>query len=606
VGLDGLEPSIAEALIVGGELPHLARLGAVGSYRRLGTTLPAQTPVAWSTFATGVNPGGHGIFDFLTRDPETYLPTVGLNRHVQRSAFLPPKAQNLRGGTPVWDVLTQAGVSSAVVRCPCTYPPDRLQGRMLSGMGVPDLRGSFGTPTFFTSDATVKEGESETVVYLAGEGSVVRTALPGPRNPKTGEPATVDLTIAVCSDTEAAVTLAGGAPLELRAGEWSGWCKVRFKLGALQSVRGMVRFHLVRTGPALELYASPVNYDPHEPWFPISHPWEYAGELEKTLGGFYTTGMVEEHTGLINGRIDEAAFLAQCDQVMDERERMLLHELGRQPDGLVFCLFDTPDRLQHMFWRFREPDHPANAHHDGTGFERAIEDLYRRCDATVGRVLEAAGDDETLVIVLSDHGFGSFRRGVSLNTWLHREGLLTLRDGVAPGPDAGELFETVDWSRTQAYALGLGGIYLNLAGREGQGIVDADDADALRAQIIRGLSGLVDEQQKRSAIRSVVPRELAYAGEYVDRAPDLLVNCEPGYRASWATPLGGVTADLFEDNVKRWSGDHVVAPEAIPGVLYASAPIASDAPRMVDLAPTILHALGVPALPVMEGASLIL
>lgn len=606
VGLDGLEPSIVEPLMAEGALPHLAGLRGKGSYRRLTTTLPAQTPVAWSTFATGVNPGGHGIFDFLRRDPESYMPVIGLSRHVQRNRFLPPKAENVRGGTPVWSTLTDAGLPSAIIRCPCTYPPERLRGRMLSGMGVPDLRGGFGSPTFFTSAAAVMDGESETVVSVEGEDGLYRTALPGPRSPKTGEPSTTELVIKIRSDAQATVTVADSSPLEVRVGEWSRWCKVRFKFGAVQSVRGMVRFFLVRVAPSFELYASPINYDPHEPWYPISFPWEYSGQLEKTLGAFYTTGMVEEHTGLINGRIDEAAFLAQCDQVMDERERMLLLELERQADGFVFCLFDTPDRLQHMFWRFREPDHPANAHHEVAGFDGVIADFYRRCDATVGRVLEAAEVDDTLVIVLSDHGFGSFRRGVNLNTWLHREGLLALCDGAEPGPDAGEMFETVDWCRTRAYALGLGGIYLNLAGREGQGIVSADEAGLLKARIVEGLTGLVDEGFGRTAIRSVVSRESAYSGEYVEHAPDLLVNCEPGYRASWATPLGGTPAGLFEDNVKRWSGDHVVTPETIPGVLFASAPIGSAMPRMVDLAPTILHALGVPVPDVMEGDPLIL
>jgi predicted AlkP superfamily phosphohydrolase/phosphomutase len=365
----------------------------------------------------------------------------------------------------------------------------------------------------------------------------------------------------------------------------------------------MVRFLLVRTEPTVELYASPLNFDPRAPMFPISHPWEYAAELEREIGTFYTTGMVEDHTGLGNGRFDEARFLDQCGTAVRERERMMCYELDRQDRGLFFCLFDTPDRLQHMFWRFREPDHPANLGEPVDQWRDAIEAHYRICDAVVGEAL-ARADDRTMTIVLSDHGFGSFQRGVHLNGWLHAQGLLALTPGVSPGEEAGDLLRHVDWSRTRAYALGLGSIYLNLEGREAQGIVSAQDACRLGRDIATGLTGLRDAARGQSAISAVVSRDDVYVGPYAAESPDLIALFNPGYRVSWATALGGVPEGLFEDNVKRWGGDHVVDPARVPGVLFMDRPFRGDDARLVDLAPTILAGLGVPIGDAMEGESL--
>ncbi len=607
IGLDGLEPRLVEPLIQRGELPHLARLRSMGDYARVRTTAPAQTPVAWSTFATGVNPGAHGIFDFLRRNPSTYLPELALNRYEQKNAFVPPRVVNLRRAKAVWQVLSEAGLPSVVLRCPCTYPPDEIKGRVLSGMGVPDLRGSLGMSTFYTSRHNVRQGEGETVVAVQPpNGRPTETQLLGPLNPKSRRPVELPITIRHAGKDKV-VVVSDGQPqaLEVRQGQWSDWLRVKFKLGMLQSVRGMVRFYLVATEPEFQLYASPVNYDPQRPLFPISSPPEYTGEMSQSLGTFYTAGMPEDHNGLVNERIDEVAFLDQCEQVLRERKKMMLHELNRFEEGLFFCLFDTPDRVHHMFWRFGESDHPANAAH-GTGpFEHVIAEHYRQCDAVVGRVLEAA-DDRTLLVVLSDHGCGSFRRGVHLNTWLHDQGLLALRKGHRPGEEVGDLLRDVDWERTRAYALGLGGIYLNLRGREGKGSVSPGDAEPLKAEIAQRLTGLADPQHGQVAVRRVVRRDEVYRGAFIEEAPDLMVYFAEGYRASWATAMGGVPQGYFEDNTRRWSGDHIVDPDLMPGVLLMNRAFRTDKPRLLDMAPTILGALGVPKPAAMEGEELLL
>jgi hypothetical protein len=289
IGLDGLEPKIVSGMLDAGDLPNLARLKLQGGFSRVQTTFPAQTPVAWSTFSTGTNPGGHGIFDFIRRDPKTYLPDFSLNRYEQKKVYLPPKAVNLRRGTPVWELLSSAGIPSSIIRCPCTYPPDTIQGRMLAGMGVPDLRGGLGTSTFYSSKEGLEPREGENVVSVLANGhDRITSYIIGPRNPTTREAVQFAIKIQVEAAAKRVTLLSEGQPksLEIREGQWSEWLKVKFKMGLLQSVSGMVRFYLVRLEPELELYASPVNFDPNAPMFPISSPAEFAGELAEKLGTF--------------------------------------------------------------------------------------------------------------------------------------------------------------------------------------------------------------------------------------------------------------------------------------------------------------------------------
>ncbi len=606
IGLDGFEPKIVEPMLKGGELPNLARVSKQGGFSRIRTTFPAQTPVAWSTFATGTNPGGHGIFDFIRRDPKTYLPDLSMNRYEQKNSFLPPKAVNLRQGTPLWVLLSAAGIPSSIVRFPCTYPPDNIQGRMLAGMGVPDLRGGLGTSSFYTSAEDVHAQESENVLRVQPSGNVVKTHIIGPRNPKTRLDFQFEITVKIDEPGKKVTIISEGQPraLEIREGQWSEWLKVKFKTGMLQSVKGMVRFHLVQVAPVFELYCSPVNFDPDAPMFPLSSPPEYASELAKEIGTFYTTGMVEDHGGLNNGRFSEAAYLDQCQDAFRERERMMLFELDRMDEGFFFCLFDTPDRVQHMFWRFGEQQHPANHGHVEPEMERAIEEHYRKCDEMIGKALGYV-DDETLFVALSDHGMNSFQRGVHLNTWLHDQGLLALNEGIGPGEEAGDFFRHVDWSRTKAYALGLSGIYLNLKGREERGIVDVTEAEALKASIAKELAGLPDPHYGKTAVRRVSMREEVYSGAYAQESPDLLVNFNEGYRVSWPTALGGIPSGHFEDNEKKWGGDHIIDPALVPGVLFMNRAFDVERASLLDMAPTILEALGLPNGQAMEGESLL-
>lgn len=633
IGLDGLEPTIVEAMLQRGELPNLARIRQSGSYSRLRTTYPAQTPVAWSSFATGTNPGAHGIFDFISRDPATYLPDAALSRFERpKSAFAPPRVVNQRKGTPLWQTLSQADVPSVVLRCPCTFPPDEINGRMVSGVGVPDIRGAQNKGTFYTQDQTVQPQESEQVVLLPA-GSQFKTHVIGPRSPKQSPPSDAICEIRVQANASARSLVIEGAPsrVEVPVGAWSEWVRFKFKLSMLQSVTGIARLYVRQIEPHIEFYVSAVNFDPAAPLFPVSAPATYAKDIAGQIGLFSTLGMAEDHNALNNGRFDEKAYLDQCELVIQERERLMRYELSRFSEGFFFLLYDTPDRVQHMLWRFRDPEHPGYEADLARDYSTLVEQHYARCDKLLEPVFNHV-DENTLFIVLSDHGFNTFRHAFDTNTWLWQNGLLALKDGKKPSEDPSDGAAAIDWSRTYAYAVGLGGIYLNFKGRERDGILEeGTEAGRVRNAIASGLSGLADSATQREAIRSVSRREEIYSGAYAVNAPDLLVNFRPGFRVSWQSAVGAFANSLIEDNKRKWSGDHIVDPEAVPGILFmnrgpgivrAGTPVrlppsgrslrAGSAPRrsermpsIIDLAPTILNHLEVPVPQIMEGTSLL-
>ena len=610
VGLDGLEPTIVETLLERNELPNFRKMRELGYYGRLRTTYPAQTPVAWSSFVTGTNPGGHGIFDFICRNPQTYQLDIALSRFERpKNALSPPRVVNKRKGVPLWQHLTKAGIPSTILRCPCTFPAEDLLGKMLAGVGVPDLRGSQGTGTFYTQDRTVQAKEHEQIVYLDDAPELVTRAI-GPRNTRTTPVSDVIAEIRVRVDRGARklTILAGNSNQAIDVPEkgWSGWVRLKFKLSMLQSVTGLVRFYCRQIEPHVEFYASPVNFDPAAPLFPISSPAGYAKNLSERVGLFATVGMAEDHTGHNNGRFDEGAYAAQCELVFKEREAMMMYEPDRFTEGFLFTVFDTPDRLQHMLWRFIDREHPYFDRDLAPELGPRVNELYRRCDALLGRVLEKV-DENTLLIVLSDHGFNSFRRAFHTNTWLWQNNLLALKDGKKPGEDLGDGFSSVDWSKTYAYALGLGGVYLNLKGREGSGILEqgSGEAEKVRCAIQNGLAALPDQETGRPAIRSVSRKEELYSGPHVGESPDLLVNFCPGFRVSWQSSLGGFSHSLFENNTRRWSGDHIMDPDAVPGILFLNQPVVHNHAQIVDLAPTILKYLNVSDHQSMEGKSLL-
>ena len=603
LGFDGMDPDLADRFIAEGKLPNLARLRERGTFRKLRTTFPPISPVAWSTFMTGVNPGKHNIYDFLARDLNNYLPYLSSaeirapKRSWKIGKYTIPlgKAQikGMRRGTPFWHWLGKAGIFCSVIRVPVTFPPEKFPGVLLSGMCVPDLKGSQGTFCLCTTrknNGKFREGGVR--VAIERNGATLCSYIPGPEDPlggNGGRELTALFELRPDPANNQARFTVGSEKFTLKLGEYSEWISVKFKSAPGFGARGICRFYLKELSPEVEVYVTPVNIDPGRPDLPISYPVTYSIYLAKLFGPYATLGLAEDTWALNEEVLDDEAFLAQCYGNHEDRERMLFDALEKTQQGLCACVFDTTDRVQHMFWRYLEQDHPAARNVPREQRPNVIEDLYRRMDDLIGRVMKNI-DPGSLLLVVSDHGFKSFARCVNVNAWLHQNGYLALK----PGKDeSGDWFEDVDWSRTRAYTMGLNGLYLNLKGREREGIVSAGaEADALKAEIRQKLDGLIDPSSGQVSVTGVFDCDSVYAGPYAENAPDLIIGYGKGFRASWDSVMGKVTAQIFEDNVKAWSGDHCVDPRIVPGVLFSNHKIEDEKPGIVDIAPTVLKVFG--------------
>jgi predicted AlkP superfamily phosphohydrolase/phosphomutase len=606
LGLDGMDPGIATKLMMEGRLPNFAKLAERGVFRALDTSNPSMSPVAWSTFSTGTDPSNHGIFDFLTRDPCTYAPmlsstdiqsakrVVNIGRYVVPIGK--PKMKLLQKGTAFWKYLGDRHIFSIIQRVPITFPPAKFRGLLLSGMCVPDLRGSQGTFSFFSTESNEGKaaftGGEQTVLRRAKDGRI-RSRIVGPDNSmlKSGGRMTLPFTLTTTEEGARLEIDDGGPSVDLEVGRYSEWVTLTFKAAFGVTVSGIVRFHLISTSPEVKLYMTPIHIDPKKPAMPISHPAVYAVYLARKLGPYATLGLAEDTWALNERVIDEQVFLDQAYSFCDEREKMLFDAIARVRKGLVTTVFDTTDRIQHMFYRYLDPTHPANRGKDTTRHADAIKQVYERMDGILGRLLDETADDpDTVVMVISDHGFTNFRRGVNLNTWLRDHGYLVLKDGKTT---SGDWFESVDWSRTRAFSLGLTGLFINRKGRETSGIVsEGAEYDALVEEIARKLRQLVDPVTKTRAIRNVEIAERMFSGPQKYDAPDLFIGYEGGYRNSWECATGAVTPDVFTDNTKSWSGDHCVDPAIVPGIFFCNRPIATERPHLIDIAASVLRLFG--------------
>jgi predicted AlkP superfamily phosphohydrolase/phosphomutase len=390
----------------------------------------------------------------------------------------------------------------------------------------------------------------------------------------------------------------------VREKQLSDWITVTWKAAPGMKVSAKCRMMVTEMDEHFSLYVTPLNIDPENPAMPISHPSYYATYLAKRIGPFCTLGLAEDTWALNEGVIDDDAFLQQAYDIDREREQMFFLAFDKLRKGTLTCVFDGTDRIQHMFWRYFEKDHPAAraARGDGNGRARhadAIEKIYRRNDELIGKALGKLKPDDLLMVV-SDHGFASFRRGVNLNAWLLARGWLALKPG---GDGSAEWLRDVDWSRTKAYAIGLTGVFLNLQGREAQGIVSpGEEAARVKAEIMQALRGLKDGGTV--AVNEAFDTAKLYRGPYLQNAPDLIIGFNGGYRTSWDGATGVVSGPVFEDNVKAWSGDHCIDPRLVPGVLFASRKIDRDDPALVDVAPTVLRLFGLDPPPHMDGRPL--
>ena len=599
LGIDGMDPTFLATHW--DDLPNLQRLSREGSFHKLATSIPPQSPVAWSSFITGMDPGGHGIFDFIHRNPATRMPfssmaeTLEADRTIPLGPYVIPISgggvRSLRTGKAFWQTLSERGVHTTVIRMPANFPPAEChQGESLSGMGTPDMQGTFGTFTFFTDDPAEKRtqvpgGRIERISLDNGH-AVLRVGGPANSLRKDHAPTSSDLKIDVDPTAPAARFEAEGEQVVLREGEWSGWLRAEYPLiPGVKNTSGIYRLYLQQVHPRLRLYVSPVNIDPAAPELPISAPAGFSRELAEDLGSFYTQGIPEESSAFRAGILNRAEFLTQSKKVLDDSLRMFHYELSKFEDGLFFYYFSSIDQNSHMLW---------------SRFESDLLPFYKGIDGVVGEAMRKAGNDTTL-IVMSDHGFARFDRSVHLNTWLMREKFLALDDPSKTGDQ--ELFAHVDWSSTQAYALGLNGIYLNLAGREPNGIVSEEERKAVAERIADRLLKMTDSKTGERVVETVYFPETAYRGHNITFAPDLLVGFNRGYRSSWQTALGAVPAATIEDNDSSWIGDHCMASDAVPGVFLSNRKSRTDEPQLYDLTATVLGEFGVGPTQGMIGRS---
>jgi len=619
VGLDGMDPGLCRRFMAKGLMPNFSALAEEGTFRPLEIPVPSISPSSWSSFMSGADASQHCIYDFLTRDPCSYLPVLssatieGPKRNLPFGKYRIPLGKPvitlLRKSKPFWKVLSENRIFSSILRVPITFPPDKLKGAMLSGMCVPDLRGTQGSFSFFTTAEPDDVGapgmgytgdEGGVVTRVVRDGDTVRGEIVGPRNTmREGAGAlTVPFTAVVDRERKTVRLRVGKQKLTLEEKTYSPWVRLEFKPGLGIKVRGIVRFYVTSIEPEFGLYVTPIQIDPEKPALPISHPFIYSVYLARLHGPFATLGLAEDTWALNERILDEQGFLDQAWLHYEEREKQLFTALETTRSGCVTIVFDTTDRIQHMFFRYLDADHPANAGKDTEVHKDTIRDLYVRMDELLGRVREKLRPRDALLL-LSDHGFCQFKRGVNLNSWLKQEGYLFLKDDRAV---SGEWFEGVDWGRTRAFCIGLTGMFLNRKGREAQGIVEEGaEARALKREIAAKLEALTDPKTGESVIKRMYDSEDIYSGPYRDESPDLLIGYERGFRNSWEAATGTVTEEVVTDNTKSWSGDHCVDPTVVPGIFLSDLVFREERPRITDLAPTILDLLGVATPAYMTG-----
>ena len=670
LGFDGVDAGIVEKQIAAGRLPNLAAVEKRGGFTPLLPPVPAQTPVSWASFSTGLDPGSTRIFDFLKRDPKTLTPTFAIAeegekpflfgaanpavfgaavllllglfpqlfvRRWGRAVFLvagvaaaafafvtvrrdlpekQPTAINNRQGTTLWQALGAAGKKAVVIRMPVTFPPDAFDGRLVAGLGVPDLSGRIGRPSFYTSDPffAPKGGNDfsiELVRLDANEGSIA-TKITGPPAKYFGNPEgwlDAKMTLAVDADKKGLSVETSGSRIHLAVGQWSDWVALAFPANPLVTVHGMAKFKLVSVTPEIGLYLSPVNFDPRHlpPGFALSTPASFARDLAAQVGLFKTMGWAIDTWSIQSGTIDEPTFLQDVDATVVAERKILDTLLADKSVDCAVQYFEFPDRVSHVFWRFRDPQHPAYNAALARIYGAAVEKAYDTMVAIVGQARAKLSPSDVL-IVLSDHGFATWRRSVNYDTWLVQNGYLALK-GEAQRKNLDELFshgtfwDSVDWSKSKAYAMGLGEIYINVAGREKEGIVaPGAEYEKVRSELIARLLTLTDAKNGQKAVSRVIRREEAYRKFDPNLIPDLFVLNTAGFRVSWQSSLGVPTENLFEDNTDVWSGDHCsVDPQLVRGVFFSTEKLNNTRiPSIIDVDPSVLKLMGV-AQPPTDG-----
>lgn len=608
LGFDGMDYALTRELVAEGKMPNFERMAQSGTFTHLGTSAPPLSPVAWSDFITGMDSGGHGIFDFIHRNPDTMIPYLSTSlTHTPEPMkllgvevpFLPPTGggtELMRRGEAFWEVLEENGVPSYVIRMPANYPPTGKATRELSGMGTPDIMGTYGTFSFYTSVLFPFPGKDigGGDVYEAWEeNGVVETYLYGPPG-ADGEKMKTPFQVHIDPQDDIAKLVVGDEERVLKVGEWSSWVPAEFEVSPIDGLKVIARFYLRSVRPEFEMYVSPLNFDPEGPLEAISTPEDYAAELAEATGYFYTQGMPEDTKALSEGVITVEEFLAQAEIAGEEIAQQYEYVLDDFDSGFLFYYFGNLDQISHMMWRTRDPDHPGYVAERDAPYAHVVEALYKEADRIVGYTLDNMGD-ETQLIIMSDHGFTSWRRSFHLNNWLLENGYLAVKNPNLEN-DPGYLLN-VDWSKTRVYGLGLNGLYVNLKGRERDGIVEESERVALLEEVKQGLLQVMDPVTEMPAITKVYLRDDFEYQQEAEVGPDMIIGYAKGTRGSNESSGGGVPAVMFSDNTEEWSGDHGMDHETVPGILLSSRPMAKPATSLKDLAAAVLAEFGIEEFP---------
>lgn len=707
LGFDGASPIFTEQWMDQGLLPNLAKLRAMGTYSRVGTANPPQTPVSWASFSTGMNPGKTRLFDFLRRNPENYRPelalveegkaafalgdknpiaagagafvTAGLaglavkalynvirrkqtpeevyklfdpkvlaavaglgavaaaGAYAGAKELLPktmPTATNGVQGQTFWQYLDDRGIPTLSFRIPTRFPSDRLaHGRAVAGLGVPDIHQTMGMFTYYTTEmlSPTESGDTEmggmvTPLYFKPTTDEAKTVIFGPRNKlfpekdaasgrEEAKKTSIELKLKRNADTLTLTT--PDWTIDLRQGQWSKPMTFSFRFGKLFSLEGYAKFYLLELRPEVKLYLQPVSFHPktmvvaHGP-VRISTPSSFVGDLYDQYGPFKTLGWAADTWALNELRIPEEVFLEDLREFVGQYRQMMMQFLASD-EPLYTHVYSFTDRIGHMFWHHTDPKHPLYNPETAAKYAKVILEYYQLMDEIVGDVMKTL-DDNRWLFVVSDHGFHSFRRMFNHNTWLAQNGFIasTLATGESGKMmklddlfGQGKLWEYVDWTRTKAYALGLGGIYINLAGREGKGAVQPSEYDDVRNAIIKGLESYVDPSTGEKPIFKVYKREESYTGFDANEMPDLRSANNEGYRCGWQDSLGGFPGDIIQTNSRKWSGDHCTyEPSITKGIFFCSHSLPGKDPNLLDFFPTILSLFGYKAPAEIDGKNL--
>ena len=562
VGFDSFDPGTFESLSNKGEMPNLTLLAGKSGYSRLKVCAPPQTEVSWTSIATGADPGTHGIFDFVHRDPGTYLPYVSIlptKVSAVGEQFIPPYTAKT-----IFSEAADMGYPAAALWWPALFPARlELPISTIPGLGTPDVRGQLGVGTYGTTDqAETKEKTRVTYLQEKSKSKYVGY-LEGPMT-KTKEgiqPAKIEFTIDVLDGTNAKLQI-GKLELQLAIGKWSPIFEIKFKLGLMFSVTAITQAIFTNSNGKIGIYFLPLQIHPlHSTWH-YGAPKSFIKD-SWNASPFLTLGWPQDTTALEEACITDEQFLDLCELIFESRKKVFYHHLGNMKEGVLAGIFDGLDRVQHMFLR----DHEDIAHN-----------WYRRLDGFVGDVrakMNSLGMDKARLLVMSDHGFTSFKYKFHLNRWLAENGYIKFAD------DANASFANANWDETSAYALGLNSLYLNVKGREGKGILTAEQIEPMLAELKSKLLGLKGPDGGQ-VVSSVLLKHEAYnGGPYIRLGPDFVVGCSPNYRISADTGLGKApiandgNGSWLEVNHDHWGADHCIDPEAVPGVLFANRDVAN-------------------------------